>query len=149
MTTDDEARLTGRDPASDSLPIAEFGYSGPLRDQLVAAILDGSKTTTTGLWLDYEADGSPLPKPGELHSVIDSAGKPVAVIEILAASIVRIADVDLQHCIDEGEGDTTVAGWREGHTRFFESAEMREVLGAPDFKVEDDTLVVVQRFRLV
>lgn len=37
-----------------SLPKAEFAFPGPLRDQLVAAILDGSKTSTTGLVADYE-----------------------------------------------------------------------------------------------
>jgi hypothetical protein len=32
----------------EDLPIAEFGFPGPLRDQLVTAILRGAKTTTTG-----------------------------------------------------------------------------------------------------
>ena len=48
----------------EDLPVAEFGFPGPLRDQLVAAILDGSKTTTTGLVADYEHEGSLLPGPG-------------------------------------------------------------------------------------
>jgi uncharacterized protein YhfF len=40
--------------SSEDLPLAEFGFPGPLRDQLVAAILAGDKTTTTGLVADYE-----------------------------------------------------------------------------------------------
>jgi hypothetical protein len=47
-------------PAGD-LPIAEFAFPGPLRDQLVAAILAGEKTTTTGLVAEYEREGEPLP----------------------------------------------------------------------------------------
>ena len=39
------------------LSVGEFAFPGPLRDQLVAAILDGAKTTTTGLLDDYERDG--------------------------------------------------------------------------------------------
>ena len=31
------------------LSVGEFAFPGPLRDQLVAAILDGAKTTTTAL----------------------------------------------------------------------------------------------------
>jgi hypothetical protein len=31
---------------------AEFGFPGPLRDQLVGAILAGTKTSTTGLVVD-------------------------------------------------------------------------------------------------
>ena len=42
------------------LSVGEFAFPGPLRDQLVAAILDGTKTTTTGLADDYERDGEPL-----------------------------------------------------------------------------------------
>jgi len=40
-------------PAGD-LPIVEFAFPGPLRDQLVAAILAGEKTTTTSLVADYD-----------------------------------------------------------------------------------------------
>jgi uncharacterized protein YhfF len=41
------------------LPIFEFAFPGPLRDKLVAAVLDGTKTTTTGLLQDYEIEGEP------------------------------------------------------------------------------------------
>ena len=47
----------------EDLPVAEFAFPGPLRDQLVAAILDGSKTTTTGLLVEYEREAEPLPEP--------------------------------------------------------------------------------------
>jgi hypothetical protein len=50
----------------------EVAFPGPLRDQLVAAILAGDKTTTSGLIADYEHAGNPLPHPGERHAVIDS-----------------------------------------------------------------------------
>ena len=45
----------------EELPVAEFAFPGPLRDQLVAAILSGGKTTTTGLLADYELKASPCP----------------------------------------------------------------------------------------
>jgi uncharacterized protein YhfF len=50
--------------AADDLPVAEFAFPGPLRDQLVAAILAGEKTTTTGLAADCEHENEPLPGPG-------------------------------------------------------------------------------------
>jgi uncharacterized protein YhfF len=55
------------------LPAFEFAFPGPLRDRLVAAVLDGSKTTTSGLLQDYEIDGEPLPVAGSRAAVIDSA----------------------------------------------------------------------------
>jgi uncharacterized protein YhfF len=133
----------------EELPEAEFGFPGPLRDRLVAAVLDGSKTTTTGLVADYEHEHEPLPRPGLREVVIDSAGRPVAVIETTAVRVIRLAEVDLTHALGEGEGYTSVAEWRAGHEQFWHSAEMRAALDDPAFTVDDDTLVVTQEFRLV
>lgn len=132
----------------EDLPVAEFAFPGPLRDQLVAAILDGTKTTTTGLVADYEHEGAPLPEPGTRQAVVDSAGDRVAVIEITAVRVIRLADVDLAHALGEGEGYTSVAEWRAGHEEFWHSAELRAALGDPHFTVDDDTLLVAEEFRL-
>jgi uncharacterized protein YhfF len=131
------------------MPIAEFAFPGPLRDQLVAAILDGTKTTTSGLVADYEHEGEPLPRPGERQVVVDSAGQPVTVIEIVAVRVLRLNDIDLAHAIGEGEGYTSVAEWRAGHEGFWHSEQLREALGDPGFTVDDDTLVVAEEFRVV
>jgi uncharacterized protein YhfF len=130
-------------------PIAEFAFPGPLRDQLVAAIVSGAKTTTTGVMADYEHEGEPLPSPGERQVVIDSAGEPVTVIETVAVRVLRLGDVDLAHALGEGEGYTSVAQWRAGHESFWHSAQMRKALDDPQFTVDDDTLVVAEEFRVV
>jgi uncharacterized protein YhfF len=135
--------------SSEDLPIAEFGFPGPLRDQLVAAILSGVKTTTTGLVADYEHEGEPLPRSGLRQAVVDSAGNRVAVIETTAVRVIRLGDVGLAHAVDEGEGYSSAAEWRAGHERFWHSAEMRRALDDPDFTVNDGTLVVAQAFRLL
>jgi len=133
----------------EDLPVAEFAFPGPLRDQLVAAILAGAKTTTTGLVADYEHEGDPLPWAGLRQAVTDSAGNRVAVIETTAVRVIRLADVDLAHALGEGEGFTSVAEWRAGHEQFWHSAEYRAALGDPGFTVDDETLVVAQAFRLL
>jgi uncharacterized protein YhfF len=132
-----------------ALPKAEFAFPGPLRDQLVAAILNGAKTSTTGLVADYEHEDEPLPTVGERAVVIDSDGRPVAVIETTDVRVVPLAEVDLRHVIDEGEGDRSIAEWRANHESFWHSAEMREAMGDPAFAVDDATLTVLQRFRVV
>jgi uncharacterized protein YhfF len=131
------------------LPRMEFAFPGPLRDQLVAAILSGAKTTTSSLAAEYERAGEPLPAVGQRSAVVDSRGRPVAVIELTEVRVVRLADVDLRHAVDEGEGDESVAQWRAGHERFWHSPQIRAELGDPGFTVTDDTLVLTQRFRLV
>ena len=130
------------------LSVGEFAFPGPLRDQLVAAITGGAKTTTTGLLDDYARDGEPLPRPGDREVVVDSAGEPVAVIEIVTVRVVRVGDVDLAHALGEGEGYASVADWRAGHEAYWHSPEMRAYVGDPAFTVRDDTLAVAVAFRV-
>lgn len=131
------------------LGVAEFAFPGPLRDQLVAAIMAGTKTTTTGLLADYELEGELLPRPGDREVVIDSAGIPVTLIEVAEVRVMRVDDIDLAHAVGEGEGYASLAEWRSGHEKFWHSREYREYRGDPGFTVQDDTLVVAQRFRVI
>lgn len=132
-----------------SLPRAEFAFPGPLRDGLVGAVLDGSKTATTSLLREYADDGEPMPQPGARSVVVDSAELPVAVIETAEVRVVPLGEVDAAHARDEGEGYETVAEWRAGHERFWHGEAMRAELADPDFTVDDATPVVLERFRLV
>ncbi|MFH8403862.1 ASCH domain-containing protein [Streptomyces sp. NPDC018019] len=136
-------------PSHPDLPPFEFAYPGPLRDRLVAAVLSGAKTTTTGLLADYGHAGDPLPRAGDRYQVPASDGRPVAVIEVTDVRVLRLVDVDLRHVLDEGEGHATVADWRADHESFWHGPQMREALGDPEFSVDDDTLVVAERFRVV
>jgi uncharacterized protein YhfF len=134
---------------SDALPTSEFAFPGPLRDRLVAAILDGTKVATTGLVADYEHEGEPLPVKGRRSVVVDSANHPVAEIEVTSVAVVPLREVDLQHVVDEGEGHQTVEEWRRDHETFWHGDELRAALGDPSFTVDDETLVVLERFRVV
>jgi uncharacterized protein YhfF len=131
------------------LGVGKFAFPGALRDQLVGAILSGAKTTTSGLLMDYEHDGEPLPQAGDRWVVIDSAGEPVTLIELVAVRVVRLVDVDLAHAIGEGEGYTSIADWRAGHESFWHSEQVRAELGDRGFTVDDDTLVVAEEFRVI
>jgi uncharacterized protein YhfF len=134
--------------SADDLPVVEFAFPGPLRDQLVAAIVAGEKTTTSSLADEYDPVSDPLPAAGLRQAVIDSAGRRVAVIETTAVRVIRLGDVDLAHAVGEGEGFASVAEWRAGHEQFWHSAEVRAERGDPAFTVDDDTLIVAQAFRL-
>lgn len=160
------------------LPRVEFGFPGPLRDRLVTAVLNGTKTATTSLLREYEGEGEyegehaavrgdgyeagregegeggrgtaePLPRAGARGLVLDSAGEAVAVIETTSVRIVPLAEVDEAHARDEGEGHGSVARWRAAHEEFWHGEDMRAALGEPGFTVGDDTEVVLERFRVV
>lgn len=134
-------------PTASDLPLSEYGFPGPLRDRLVGAILSGAKTTTTSLVAGYEIDGEPLPAIGDRALIIDSAGDPVCIEEITGVRVMRMADVDLDHAVGEGEGFTTVADWRVGHEEFWHSPGFRAEMGDENFTVDDDTPAVLVRFR--
>ncbi|MCY0959912.1 ASCH domain-containing protein [Streptomyces sp. H27-H5] len=133
----------------DDLPPCLLGFPGPLRDALVAAVLSGAKTATTGLLPEYEAEGAPLPAPGDRSVLVDSLERPVALVEVTGVRVVALAEVDLAHALDEGEGYATVAEWRSSHEGFWHSAPIREAIGDPGFTVDDDTRVVLERFRVL
>lgn len=132
----------------DELRVVEFAFPGPLRDQLIAAIRSGAKTSTSSLLRGYELDGEALPAVGDRGDVIDSSGARILTIETTAVEVVPLREVPLAHALAEGEGYRTVAEWREGHLAFWRSAEVRAELG-PDFEVDDDTPIVLERFVVV
>ncbi|MHC0430556.1 ASCH domain-containing protein [Streptomyces sp. O3] len=131
-----------------ALPPFELAFPGPLRDKLVAAVLSGAKTATTGLLAHYEAEGEELPTPGTRSVLVDSDGRGVAVVETTEVRTLPLADVGSRHAIDEGEGYRSVARWRAAHERFWHSPESLEALGDPEFRVGDTTPVVTERFRV-
>ncbi|MBB6174166.1 uncharacterized protein YhfF [Nocardiopsis mwathae] len=132
-----------------TLPRAEFGAPGPMRDGLVAAILDGRKTATASLLADYEAAGEPLPQTGDQALLVDSAGHPVAVIETIDMCVVPLGEVDEAHAAAEGEGHRTVAEWRAAHEEFWRREAARVEPPPPHgVTLDDATQVVLERFRV-
>jgi uncharacterized protein YhfF len=124
--------------SGEQLPPFELGYPRTeLRRQLVAAVLRGEKTATAGLAEDLEREGERVPRPGDRYVLHDFDDEPVGIVEIPAAQIVPAGEIDVQFARDEGEGFESVEDWRLAHEAFF---------GRP---IDDDTLIVAQRFRLV
>ena len=138
---------------SDLVTLRQWGFAdpGPLRDELTAAALAGKKTTTASLLVEFEIESAPLPEPGDRDVLLDSADHPVAVLETLTCRVTRLADVDERHAIDEGEGYAHAAAFRASHERYWNGyiSHLRAKLGDPTFTLDDDTQVVLERFRIV
>lgn len=134
----------------DGLPVCKFGFPGRLRDKLVAAVLRGEKTAGASLRAEYAPEGEDeLPRVGSRAVVVDSDHRPVGIVETTEVRVVRAGDVDEQFARDEGEGFESVADWRAAHERFWGPNADREAAGAEPWTIDDDTLVVCERFRLV
>lgn len=136
------------DRVADELSPVEFAVPGPLRERLLAAVEAGTKTATSSLLLQYEIAGEPLPRAGDRGVAVDSARKPCFIVETTEVAVVPLAAVSLDHAVAEGEGYHSVEDYRAAHEEFWTSPEMRAALG-DDFELSDDTLVVLERFKVV
>jgi uncharacterized protein YhfF len=117
-----------------------FGLAYPrteLRRQLVDAVLAGEKTTTSGLWSEYQAEGEPLPSPGDRFVLHDFDDEPVAIVRVVEARVVPAGEIDLEFARDEGEGFESVDDWRIAHESFFEQP------------IAPETEIVAVRFEVV
>lgn len=124
-----------------------FGSDEATQDELADLVLHGPKRATTSALRDYRPgspEGERVPQAGDHCVVVDGRDRPVAVYRSTRVDIARFGEVDEAFAWDEGEGDRSLADWREGHIRYFTGAAAREgwVFG-------EDTEVVLERFTVV
>jgi len=117
-----------------SLRSFAFGDGPALADELLELVMSGTKTATCST-----EDEPNISKPCERWIVLDGRGNPRCVIESIEVSFRRYGDVDASFAHDEGEGDRSLAYWREAHRRYFGRSG----------KFSDDMMLMCERFRLV
>jgi uncharacterized protein YhfF len=111
-----------------------FGDGSALADELLGLVVRGVKTATCST-----EDEPNTSTPGERWIVLDGRGEPRCVIETTEVTFRRYDDVDAAFAHDEGEGDRSLAYWRDAHRRYFTR------LG----KFSNDMMLMCERFRLV
>ncbi len=100
-------------------PAWAFGATPEQADELIALVLDGTKTATASAQWDYDHEGEAIPRVGDLSIVLDGSEQPRALIEVTHVDVVPFEDVDDDHARAEGEGDRTLDHWRSVHETFF------------------------------
>jgi uncharacterized protein YhfF len=111
-----------------------FGDSAALANELLGLVLEGKKTATCST-----EDEPNISKPGERWIVLDGQGDPKCVIETIEVTFRNYTEVDATFAFDEGEGDRSLAYWREAHRQYFERAG----------KFSENMMLMCERFRLV
>jgi uncharacterized protein YhfF len=120
-----------------------FGDSKELADELAMLVRQGAKTATCSALWSYEEEQKPLPKEGDYSIVLDGDDIPVAVIETVEVFVVPFNEVSERFAYDEGEGDRSLAYWREAHRTFFGRQRFEHRTFAEGMPL------VCKRFRLV
>lgn len=96
-----------------------FGDSDAMADELGQLVLAGIKRATAGSVWSYESSGNPVPKPGDLSVVMDSKQRALCIIETVQVDVVAFDQVSAEFAATEGEGDGSLAYWREAHLAYF------------------------------
>lgn len=122
----------------------QFGYGVEQGNRLIECVLTGAKRATAGALWAYEAEGEPLPAPGDFSVLLDGNGVARCVIRAVSVEVVAFDEVDASFAYDEGEGDRTLAYWRDVHWEYFvRELESLGRVAAPDMPV------VCERFEVV
>ena len=111
-----------------------FGDGAALADELLGLVVKGIKTATCST-----EDEPNTSTPDERWVVLDGKGEPRCVIESTEVTYRRFGEVDAAFAYAEGEGDRSLAHWRDAHRRYFGR------MG----KFSDDMMLMCERFRLV
>lgn len=111
-----------------------FGDSPDLADELLELVVKGVKTATCST-----EDEPNVSAPGERWVVLDGRGAPRCVIETTEVTYRRFDEIDAAFAHDEGEGDRSLAYWRNAHRAYFGR------LG----RFGENMMLMCERFRLV
>lgn len=123
-----------------------FGDTEALAQELAALVLAGTKRATASAWWSYEAGGRRAPQAGDLSVVTDWHGQPLCVIRSTRVDRIPFDAVPAEFAAAEGEGDGSLAWWRQAHTLYFtrECARLGRAF-APDMPVCCERFEVVHR----
>ena len=96
-----------------------FCDSEDCANELGELVRTGIKTGTASLVYWYEVEGEVLPQPGDYSVITNWDGDPLCIIQTTSIEICPFNEVSAEHAFAEGEGDRSLAYWREVHWRYF------------------------------
>ena len=121
-----------------------FGNSSRMADELGRLVLEGVKAATASLVWAYEQGDEPFPSEGEYSVILDGAGQPLCIIQTTHLYVCPFDEVDEEQAYLEGEGDRSLAYWRQVHWDFF-SRECAAIGRQPSLQMP----VLCERFKRV
>ena len=125
----------------DEIDAWDFGVEAELLADLV---LRGEKTATASAYDLYALEDEPLPQEGTFDIILDSQNQAVCIVEITRVSVQPFNQVSADHAFKEGEGDKSLAYWRQVHEDCF-----AEWLREAGLTFTPDSKVVLEEFRKV
>ena len=125
----------------DEIDAWAFGVEADLLADLVSK---GEKTATASVYDLYAVDNDPLPQEGTFDVILDSQDQAVCIVEVTKVSVQPFHQVSADHAYKEGEGDKSLAYWRQVHEEVF-----TEWMSEAGLTFTPDSKVVLEEFRKV
>lgn len=113
-------------------------------DECARLVVSGRKRATAPSLWGLEHEGGPFPRVGDLHVITDWAGIARCIIRITRIDIVPLHEITEEHAQAEGEGDGSLAWWREAHWAYYQ----RELQGS-NYQPQPHMPIVFQRFECI
>ncbi len=113
-------------------------------NKLAELVVTGTKRGTSSLLDFYSLDNEELPKVGEYCVITNWQGIARCIIKIKKIHIIPFSEVTEELATIEGEGDKSLAYWRNAHIKFF-------TRGLKEFNIEfnESMKVVFEEFEVV
>lgn len=125
-------------------PEPEAWAFGAAPDLLAELVAKGVKTATASAYDEYVHYEEELPRVGDLDVVLDGQGQAVGIIETTKVTVLPFRDVSEDHAYKEGEGDCSLAYWRQVHEELF-----TKWLADIGLTFSPESKVVLEEFQLV
>ena len=113
-------------------------------DGLAELTRAGIKTATASAGVWYGRGEEPLPRAGEYSVILNSRDEAVCVIRTTRVYTTPFCEVTAEHARKEGEGNRSLAYWRQVHEDFF-----RTELAGAGLEFTPDMPVVCEEFEVV
>ncbi|MBR3395201.1 MAG: ASCH domain-containing protein [Firmicutes bacterium] len=127
----------------DGLEKWHFELTEKACNELLDLVLQGKKRATSSSLASFRAEGTAVPKEGELSVITDWDGHPCCVIRTTKVRVIPYKDIPFGLARLEGEDDT-LASWRKNHEAFF-----REEGKSLGYSFSEDMEVVFEEFEVV
>ncbi|API88600.1 hypothetical protein BKP56_04480 [Marinilactibacillus sp. 15R] len=121
-----------------------FGDTAEMADELGKLVLQGEKTGTSSGY-DLYAEDEVKPYTGQFSIVLDSEETPICVIENINVETIPFNKITEEHARKEGEGDLSLAYWRQAHLDFFPKYYKKEL----GIEFSEDHRIIYEEFKVV
>ncbi|MDA3809538.1 MAG: ASCH domain-containing protein [Spirochaetaceae bacterium] len=113
-------------------------------DHLAVLVINGTKQATASLEKIYDFDPDPRPEVGDISLIINWEKEPKCIIETTKIHKYIFRDVPAGFAAIEGEGDKSLAYWKEVHAEAF-SRDADEY----GFEFNEDLIDICEEFKVI